>query len=129
MFSTSQLARPGWRFATRLIQLQCAFVVLTALLTGLFFKGESSISVMLGGLSIILPTLLFAALAFRFAGATAAQQTVRAFYLGEALKIVLSALAMGLLLVSQLFLPGFLFLGACLALLANWLAPICIKQQ
>lgn len=60
-------------------------------LLGVFVGIDGARSGMAGGLAVIVPNAVFAALAFRHAGARQAQQIVRSFYLGEALKLILTA--------------------------------------
>ena len=54
-------------------------------------SADSAISALFGGLAVILPTVVFTGLAFRHAGARNARSIVRSFYLGESLKLVLTA--------------------------------------
>lgn len=60
-------------------------------LLSVFVDMDTARSGMAGGLAVIVPNAVFAALAFRHAGARQAQRIVRSFYLGEALKLFLTA--------------------------------------
>lgn len=71
-------------------------------------------SVLLGGLTFIVPTGFFARQAFRFRGAQATQRIAQAFYRGETTKFVLTAMAFAL--IFTLVKP--------LNLMALWLAYI-----
>lgn len=68
--------------------------LLLLVLAGAVAAGVNSLAalnLLAGGMAVVLPNALFARLAFRHAGARQAQQIVRSFYLGEALKLVLTA--------------------------------------
>lgn len=65
-------------------------IVITGIV-GILGSAGSAISALFGGLAVILPTVVFTGLAFRHAGARNARSIVRSFYLGESLKLVLTA--------------------------------------
>ena len=93
------------------------------------FSFEVSLNALVGGLSIVLPNVLFTALAFRHAGARNAQNIVRSFYLGEALKIFLTA---GLLICVFIWVepivPAALFGALVTMQVANGVAATRIKK-
>lgn len=101
--------------------LSCVILALIAL----FFGVTASYSVLLGGIICLIPNCYFAYRAFRYEGARAARQIVRSFYLGEAGKIVLTAL-----LFSAVFLwvkplqPLALMAGYCAAMSMSWFVPL-----
>ena len=73
--------------AKTLFGFQIISLILVSLLV-FFTNGlHAVISVILAGVSLIIPSLVFAVLAFRFKGARNAKKIVNHFYLGEALKI------------------------------------------
>ena len=77
-------------------------------------------SVLLGGLTFIVPTGFFARQAFRFRGAQAMRHIAHAFYRGETTKFVLTAMAFALIftLVKPLNLVA-LWLAYVMALLVH----------
>lgn len=78
--------------AYQIVLLQLAGVGLLAVL-GLILNGVTSgLSVFVGGMAYGLPNLAFVWRVFRYAGAAQMTQFVAAFFVGEMVKLVLSAL-------------------------------------
>lgn len=104
----------GKLFATQIGLLSAASFFLLVVDT------TSAYSVLLGGLTFIVPTGFFARQAFRFRGAQATQHIARAFYRGETTKFVLTAMAFALIftLVKPLNLVA-LWLAYVMALLVH----------
>jgi ATP synthase protein I len=67
-----------------------------ALVLLLSFGREAAYSALLGGIACILPNVLFARLAFRYSARDSAALVMRWFYLGEAIKIVVTVLIFAL---------------------------------
>ncbi len=82
-------------------------------------------SVLLGGLTFIVPTGFFARQVFRYRGAQATRQITQAFYRGEVTKFVLTAMAFALIftLVKPLNLMA-LWLAYVMALVIHHLLAI-----
>lgn len=85
-------------------------------------------SVLLGGLTFIVPTGFFARQVFRYRGAQATPRIARAFYRGETTKFVLTALAFALIftLVKPLNLTA-LWLAYVVALLIHQMLAMRIR--
>ena len=77
-------------------------------------------SALLGGIACLLPNLLFARFAFRHSAADSAELVMRWFYIGEAIKIIVTALifALTLLKLKQVNLAA-MFLTYVVALVMN----------
>ena len=108
-----------------------AIVVVIALAWWIGTGGKAAYSVMLGGVAIIIPNLLFAhrmlAKVAHVKGEQAARQIGYAFFVGELVKLFLIAVltATFILTVPMLFLPFLCgFIGA---LFAYWLAPMVLR--
>ena len=78
--------------AYRLVFLQLVGVAILALIALLIKGATSGFSVLMGGLAYGLPNLFFVWRVFRFAGAQEMAQFMAAFFLGETLKLILSAI-------------------------------------
>jgi ATP synthase protein I len=81
---------------------------------------QTAFSVLLGGLCYWLPTLVFATRIFKFATARQAKQFVAAFFVGEMLKLMLSAI---LFVFSAKYLPVMalaMMVGYMGAIVAFW---------
>jgi ATP synthase protein I len=88
--------------AYRIVFLQLAGVIVLASLALILNGTQSGLSVLLGGLAYVVSNLLFVWGVFRFVGAQQMNLFVAAFFLGEAVKLVLSAI---LFLVIVKYLP------------------------
>ena len=117
--------------AYRIVFWQLAGVLVLALLVLPVSGITSSFSVLAGGIAYVLPNLVFVWRVFRFAGAHQMTQFITAFFLGEAMKLVLSAV---LFLVIVKYLPVSLLsglLGFAGAIVSFWI--VCMwhfsKQQ
>ena len=126
---TNVLARRGRSYAYKLVLLQAAIVVGTSILLFALWGVQYGISALAGATIAVLPNFVFATLAFSHAGASASGKVVQSFFLGEAVKllltIVLFAIAFGLLNV--VFAP--LFITYVIGLLVPWTAPLYFKQN
>ncbi|RDI46557.1 ATP synthase subunit I [Aquicella lusitana] len=88
--------------AYQIVFWQLAGVIALALLALLIRGATSGFSVLMGGMAYGLPNLLFVWRVFRFSGAHQMAQFLAAFFMGEMMKLVLSAI---LFLVIVKYLP------------------------
>ena len=123
------LARRGRSSAYKLVVIQAAIVGVTSILLFALWGFQYGLSAFAGGVIAVLPNFLFATLAFSHAGASASGKVVQSFFLGEAVKllltIVLFAIAFGLL--DMVFAP--LFATYALGILVPWAVPLYFKQN
>ena len=123
------LARRGRWSAYKIVLLQAAMTGCVSLFFFVMWGGPYGLSALAGGAIAVLPNFVFATLAFSHAGAQASGKVVRSFFLGEAVKllltIVLFSLAFGLMKSS--FMP--LFVSYLLVLVVPWTAPLYFKQN
>lgn len=112
--------------AYRIVIWQFACVVLLAILAAILRGKNSGFSVLAGGSAYVLPNLLFVWRVFRYAGASQMAQFMSAFFIGEMLKLVLSAI---LFLMIVKYLPVSLLsllVGFIGAIIAFW--AVCLWQ-
>lgn len=110
--------------AYRIVFLQLAGVIVLACLALILRDTRSSLSVLLGGLAYVIPNLIFVWRVFRFTGAKQMTLFIAAFFLGEAIKLVLSAI---LFLMIVKYLPVSLLsvlIGYIGAIVSFWIACI-----
>ena len=87
-------------------------------------------SLLLGGLICAVPNAYFTVKAFRYRGARAAQKIVRAFYLGEAVKILLMSAGFALTFVYvEPLSSGALFAGFILIYLTGLVATAALIDK
>jgi ATP synthase protein I len=105
-----------------------AIAALIVALVWLFFKGlDASGHALTGGLACVIPNLLFTWVLFKTARPSAPKQMAIILFVGELLKLVLSALAIGVIVYfhpNQLFPALSGFVGAYFG---TWLTPLFIS--
>jgi F0F1-type ATP synthase assembly protein I len=114
--------------AKRSILIQILLLVSLGLLSWIFISTQAAYSAVLGGLSTVLPAIVFMLCAFAHHGAHRAAQIVGDFYLGSFLKWV----SMGLLFYvffSFCHLNGFMFmLGFIMTQILALIAPSLLSR-
>ena len=110
--------------AERILQIQLGVLLLTFLVAWGGFGWEYGIAAAWGSLWAIIPFSIFARLAFAMTGARMAQITVRAFYLGEALKLLsgLTLLVIGLAILRLNAEP--ILISFVLTQVPVWIGPL-----
>lgn len=118
----------GRQLAERILQLQLIVVLICTLIS--FWVGwKHGLAASWGGLSACSSFVIFSRFAFYTTGARMSQLTVRAFYLGEALKIFTSLilLVVGLALLRLNAEP--LLISFVLTQAPVWFGPILFKTK
>ncbi|MBV1908731.1 MAG: ATP synthase subunit I [Kangiellaceae bacterium] len=125
---SQSLIKRGFQQAKQLLIIQ--FVLLIAIASfGLIKNFQVTVALLSGEMAVFLANLYFVFKVFAKSGAQANKQVVKAFYLGETVKIVISV---GLLIVAFMLLPGtelFVLVGYIAALLMQWLTPVIVKTH
>lgn len=85
--------------------------LITALTLLILFSKVEAYSALLGGIAYIIPNAYFARYAFKFSGKDSANLALRWFFIGEALKLILTAIIIGLCLLWVKPIHMFAFLG------------------
>ena len=122
------LIKRGYQQAKLLLRIQFLLILVIA---GLGWLQEFKVAAALlsGGIAVLVANLYFVHKAFSKSGAQASKQVLGAFYFGESVKIILSAV---LIIVGFILSPDFelyVLVGYIAALLAQWLAPIIITTH
>jgi ATP synthase protein I len=125
----NELTKPGRRFAYTQAALITVITLVVTLIIYFISGFESAKSAALGGAIGIVPNLLFAYKAFKFAGARASKQVVESFFSGVKLKMALMALLLGLTLKFVVLSPLPFFSMFCLIMALPIITPFIIKQQ
>lgn len=122
------LIKRGFQQAKKLMLIQLMLLLVIATL-GLIKDFKVATALLSGEMSVYLANLYFVYKVFSKSGAQASKQVVRAFYLGETLKIVISV---SLLVIAFMLQPGtevFVLVGYIAALLMQWLTPAIVKTH
>jgi ATP synthase protein I len=127
LFIHNDLARPGRKFAFKQILISIVIVLLCSLATYFIWGLSFAHSVLSGGAISIVPNLFFAHKAFKYAGARSSEKVLDAFYSGEKLKIVLTAILFALAFKFLAIEPIAFFSSFCLVVALPLLTPFLFK--
>lgn len=119
----------GKALAKRFLLTQLILVMIAAALGAVGLSLTHGFGVIAGGAAIIVPTAVFAWRAFAYAGARSAQNIVRSFFAGEALKLLLMAIILAAILGLSGLPVGAVFAGFIVALAVQWLAPVLLLKS
>lgn len=107
---------------------QCLLLLVVSA-TATLYRQDVAVSLLLGGIIHLLPTIYFARQVFRFSGARAAHRVAQSFYRGELGKFLLTGLGFALVftLVESLN-PLALFVGYGLMLVSHAAGVVWLNQ-
>jgi ATP synthase protein I len=118
-----KLAKKGQVSGLKLVAFQLSLVLIVALISTVFFSNKTGYSALFGGLTFLLPNVVFVLMAFAHAGARQSKKVVRGFYAGEAIKLFLTVLLFVVFLkYGSLSLIAF-YISFLLLVISQWLAP------
>ncbi|MFC6441665.1 ATP synthase subunit I [Bowmanella sp. JS7-9] len=86
----SPLAAAGRAIAAKILIAQLVVTGLASAISGAMYGMNGAISGLAGGVSCILPFMIFSWFFFRTVGASQLQQTMRNIYRGQSLKLLIS---------------------------------------
>ena len=126
---TTQLNKPVRAYVNKVIFYQFAVITGLALVLFLLQGIKSGYSALLGGLAYWLPTLFFVWRVSRHVGARAATRFIAAFFVGEAIKLMLTGVLF--LFAIQYCHVELLdaLVGLVVAIVAFWIASVaCLSR-
>ncbi|TEW43502.1 ATP synthase subunit I [Psychromonas algicola] len=118
-----KLAKKSQKSGLKLMVFQLLIVLTIALISTVFFSVKSGYSALAGGVTFLLPNIVFVLMAFAHAGARQTKKVLRGFYAGEAIKLFLTVI---LFVVFLKYIPLVLtafYISFVLLVLSQWLAP------
>jgi ATP synthase protein I len=123
----NKLTKAGRKLAFTQILFTVLIVLLTTLITYFVWGAAHAKSVATGGVVAIIPNIVFALKAFKYAGAQSSKKVVESFFSGVKLKMALTALLFALAFKFLVLLPIPFFAMFCLVMVLPLLAPFFIK--
>jgi ATP synthase protein I len=123
----NELTKPGRKIAAKQIVLMIVATITCAIVTYFGWGLSHATSVLTGGAVAIIPNIVFAYKAFKFAGARAAKQVMDSFFSGVKLKLGLTALLFALAFKFLVLLPVPFFTGFCLVVVMPLLTPLFLN--
>ncbi|GLX78487.1 hypothetical protein tinsulaeT_18270 [Thalassotalea insulae] len=121
------LTKTGRKYANLQIALMIFSVLTCAAVTYLFWGLSHATSVLAGGAVAIIPNVVFAIKAFRYAGATASKKVMESFFSGVKLKLGLTALLFALVFKFLVIIPLPFFASFCLVVVMPLVTPFLLK--
>ena len=128
LFIGNTLAKPGRKFAFKQILIAIIALLIGSVATYFIWGLSFAYSVLAGGAISIIPNFVFAHKAFKYAGARSSEKVLDAFYSGEKLKIVLTAILFALAFKFLTLEPIAFFSSFCLVVVLPLLTPIFLKN-
>ena len=123
-----KLARKSQKAGLRLVSFQLLLVLSIALILTVFFSAESGFSGFAGGITFLLPNMIFVYMAFAHAGASKSKLVVRGIMGGEAIKIFSTVILFALFLgFASLSLTAF-YVSFTSLVASQWLAPLFFSR-
>lgn len=124
--AVNELSQRGQRVAMKLVGCQLLVAILLAIGAFLLWNWDTAWSVATGAGVCVFANFVYAKLVFAQAGAKAAKKVLRAFYLGEVLKIVITACLFSLIIFYTKTVMLALLLGYILTQLVFWFALLFV---
>ena len=122
------LAAPGRKFARQQSAFMVVVVLFFTLVTYLILGWTTAKSAMIGGFVVIIPNMLFAYKAFKYAGAQASRKVMESFFSGVKLKMALMALLLALAFKFLVLVPLPFFAMFSLVLVLPAVTPYIFKN-
>ena len=123
----NQLVKPGRKLARQQLVVSL-LVTLSLSLVMYFYWGFSyAQSALAGGVICIIPNVVFAYKAFKYAGASSSEKVMDSFYSGEKLKLGLTAFLFALAFKFLVIVPVPLFVTYFVVVISSLLTSILFK--
>jgi|SRR5690554_2171610 len=119
-----RMVQSGRQLARKLIRLQSITAAVLVFIFGIWMGTAALMTALAGAVIAIIPNIVFAAFAFRHAGARSAPAVVHSFYAGEGIKLFLTMImfVIAFVTLNGPWLP--LFTVFAILTFMHWLAPI-----
>jgi len=125
----NKLTQAGRKIALYQILLSILLMLIVTLITYFIWDNEHAMSTFFGGVVAIVPNIVFALKAFRYAGARSSKKVVESFFSGVKLKMVLTALLFALAFKLLVLLPVPFLIMFCLIMIVPLMAPLFLGKH
>lgn len=124
----NSLVNPLRHAAMKWLVWQIAILIVVTIVCAVAVDAQVAWSAMLGGFCTIAPNAIFAAYAFRFAGARYAKEIYQSFKRGSGLKLLLTMVLVSLCFKFADVVPAPYFGGFLIGIMAQWFVPFFFKS-
>ncbi|QBG36265.1 ATP synthase subunit I [Litorilituus sediminis] len=125
----NSLTKAGRDFAFKQNMLAISIVIILTLLICYFWGFDYAKSALVGGFVVIIPNIVFAYKAFKYAGAQSSKKVVDSFFSGVKLKMGLTAFLFALAFKFLVLLPVPFFSMFCLVVALPLVTPLLLRKS
>ena len=125
---TTNLAQKGRQLALKVLFYQSVIAIILAIFFTFYLDKYSGLSALYGGFTCVLPAMVFAFLAFRYAGASQNKLVVRSFNKGNKLKFIFTLVLFVMAYKWPNIQPLPLLISYVVTLMAQWPVIIFINR-
>ncbi len=122
------IAKKQRQAAYKMVKIQLAIAVIIGLF-GLLLSQQIALSLLVGGLIVVVANFIFATIVFRKSGAQATGEVKKHFAMGESLKLLLTIVLLAAVFTLLPVHPAALLIGYILIVLSQWFAPWVVKPS
>ena len=125
---SNPLVKAGRKFAYQQIGISITIVLIFTLIIYFIWGVTTATSALTGGVIGVVPNIIFAYKAFKYAGAKSSKLVVESFFSGVKIKMIVTALLFAIVFKTLLVLPLPLFGMFCLVMALPLITPFFVKQ-
>ena len=125
---SNPLVKAGRKFAYQQIGISITIVLIFTLIIYFIWGVTTATSALTGGVIGVVPNIIFAYKAFKYAGAKSSKLVVESFFSGVKIKMIVTALLFAMVFKTLSILPLPFFGMFCLVMAMSLLTPFFVKQ-
>jgi len=126
---SNSLTKAGRKVAQTQILFTIALMLITTIIIYFIWGFAHAKSALLGGVVAIIPNMIFAFKAFRYAGAQSAEKVVESFNSGVKLKMLYTALLFALVFKFIIIIPSAFLSTYCVVVFFPLLQPLFLTKR
>ena len=123
------LTTPGRKLASKQIGIMTVLVVISAVITYFNWGLLYAYSLLTGGAVALIPNIIFAYKAFKYAGASASREVMESFHSGVKLKTLYTALLFALVFKFLVISPLVFLSTYCVVVFLTLLLPVFLTER
>lgn len=118
---------PGRKLARQQLVVSLLITLSISIIMYFYWGFSYALSALVGGTISIIPNIVFAYKAFKYAGASSSKKVMESFYGGEKIKLGLTALLFALAFKFLVIIPVPFFITFFIAMIVSLLTPVLFK--
>tara|TARA_B110000238_G_C15801829_1_gene300479 strand:- start:77 stop:481 length:405 start_codon:yes stop_codon:yes gene_type:complete len=125
---SNPLIKAGRKFAAKQIGISVVIVLICTSIVYFIWGITIASSALLGGAVGIIPNVIFAYKAFKYAGAKSSKLVVESFFSGVKIKMIVTAFLFAVVFKTTVVVPLSFFGMFCLVMVLPLITPVFVKQ-